>query len=43
MDFVEMISTQLHEMDPTIMVEEPKHAIYRQKQVYYILKKFDLG
>lgn len=39
MDFVGMISTQLHEMDPTIMVEEPKHAIYRQKQVYYILKK----
>ncbi|KAI8143090.1 hypothetical protein BJV82DRAFT_515871, partial [Fennellomyces sp. T-0311] len=29
-DFVKMLSEQLHEMDPTIMIEDPRHAMYRQ-------------
>ena len=28
-----MVSEQLHEMDPTVMVEDPKQAIYRQQYV----------
>ncbi|KAI9488355.1 hypothetical protein BDB00DRAFT_963804 [Zychaea mexicana] len=30
MDFVKMVSEQLNEMDPTVLIEEPKNAIYRQ-------------
>ncbi|KAG2217033.1 hypothetical protein INT45_003989 [Circinella minor] len=30
MDFVKMLSEQLHEVDPTILIEEPRYAVYRQ-------------
>ncbi|KAI9272653.1 hypothetical protein BDA99DRAFT_425279, partial [Phascolomyces articulosus] len=30
MDFVKMVSEQLHEIDPTVLIEEPRNAIYRQ-------------
>ncbi|CDS07727.1 hypothetical protein LRAMOSA01676 [Lichtheimia ramosa] len=31
-DFIGMVIEQLHEMDPTVLVEEPRQAIYRQNR-----------
>ncbi|KAI7880839.1 hypothetical protein K492DRAFT_207240 [Lichtheimia hyalospora FSU 10163] len=31
-DFIGMVIEQLHEMDPTVLVEEPRQAVYRQNR-----------